>query len=245
MRKIFTATIVAALTSLSSVAQAAESGEPLPEVHWSWSGIFGTFDRAQLQRGFQVYTDICSGCHSLNLLSYRNLDRIGFNEEQIKQIAAAVSVPAVPNDEGEIVDRPGLPSDKFKAPFANEQAARASNNGALPPDLSLIVKARAGGADYLHGLLTGYGDPPADMKMADGMNYNKYFPGHQIAMPPPLSGTPEEVDQMAKDVTAFLAWAAEPETESRKETGVGVLLFLVILSAMMFATKKKIWSPLH
>jgi len=245
MRKFFTATIVAALTGLSGVAQAAEGGEPLPEVHWSWSGIFGTFDRTQLQRGFQVYTDICSGCHSLNLVSYRNLDKIGFDEEQIKQIAAAVSVPAPPNDEGEIVDRPGLPSDKFKAPFANEQAARASNNGALPPDLSLMVKARVGGADYLHGLLTGYGDPPADMKMADGMNYNKYFPGHQIAMPPPLSGTEEEVDQMAKDVTAFLAWAAEPETESRKETGVGVLLFLVILSAMMFATKKKIWAGLH
>jgi ubiquinol-cytochrome c reductase cytochrome c1 subunit len=245
MRKFITATFVAALTGLSGVAQASEGGEPLPEVHWSWSGIFGTFDRAQLQRGFQVYTDICSGCHSLNLLSYRNLNRIGFDEEQVKQIAAAVSVPAVPNDEGEIVDRPGLPSDKFKAPFANEQAARASNNGALPPDLSLIVKARVGGADYIHGLLTGYGDPPADMKMADGMNYNKYFPGHQIAMPPPLNGTPEEVDQMAKDVTAFLAWAAEPETESRKETGVGVLLFLVILSAMMFATKKKIWADLH
>jgi ubiquinol-cytochrome c reductase cytochrome c1 subunit len=140
MRKFITATFVAALTGLSGRPGGGRH-EPLPEVHWSWSGIFGTFDRAQLQRGFQVYTDICSGCHSLNLLSYRNLDKIGFNEEQIKQIAAAVSVPAPPNDEGEIVDRPGSPSDKFKAPVANAQAARASNNGALPPDLSLIVKA--------------------------------------------------------------------------------------------------------
>jgi ubiquinol-cytochrome c reductase cytochrome c1 subunit len=244
MRKFITATVVAALTGLGGVAHASE-GVELPEVHWSWGGIFGTFDRAQLQRGYQVYADICSGCHSLNLLSYRNLTEIGFSEDDVKKIAAAISVPAAPNDEGEIVDRPALPSDRFKAPFANEQAARASNNGALPPDLSLIVKARVGGADYLHALMTGYGDPPADMKMAEGMNYNKYFPGHQIAMPQPISGTPEEVDQMARDVTAFLAWAAEPEMERRKEAGVGVLLFLILLAAMMFATKKKTWSDLH
>lgn len=253
MRKFLTATIVAALTGLSGIAQAAEGGEPLPEVQWSWSGIFGTFDRGALQRGFQVYNEVCSGCHSLNLLSYRNLSDIGFDEEQIKQIAAAATVTDGPNGEGEMFERPGLPSDKFKAPFANEQAARAANNGALPPDLSLIVKARVGGANYLHGLITGYGEPPADMKMADGMNYNKYFPGQQIAMLQPLSdgavtyadGTEATLDQMSMDVTAFLAWAAEPETEHRKETGVGVLLFLVILSAMLFATKKKIWSELH
>jgi ubiquinol-cytochrome c reductase cytochrome c1 subunit len=244
MRKFITATVVAALTGLSGVAQAAE-GVELPEVHWSWAGIFGTFDRAQLQRGFQVYSDICAGCHSLNLLSYRNLADIGFSEDDVKKIAAAVSVPGAPNDDGEIVDRPALPSDKFKAPFPNEQAARASNNGALPPDLSLIVKARVGGADYLHALMTGYSDPPADMKMADGMNYNKYFPGHQIAMPQPITGTDEEINKMAEDVTAFLAWAAEPEMERRKEAGVGVLLFLILLAAMMFATKKKIWSELH
>jgi ubiquinol-cytochrome c reductase cytochrome c1 subunit len=178
-------------------------------------------------------------------VSYRNLGDIGFSEEDVKNIAAAVSVPNVPNDEGEILDRPGLPSDKFKSPFANEQAARAANNGALPPDLSLMVKARVGGPDYLHGILTGYEDPPQGMQMAEGMNYNKYFPGHQIAMPPPLSGTPEEVDKMAQDVTAFLAWAAEPEMEHRKETGVAAILFLIILTAMLFATKKKIWSELH
>ena len=155
MRKLFTATVVAALTGLSGVAQAAEGGEPLPEVNWSWSGIFGTFDKASLQRGFQVYSDVCSGCHALKQLSYRNLSGIGFSEDQIKQIAAAASITDGPNDDGEMFERPGLPSDKFKHPFANDQAARAANNGALPPDLSLIVKARAGGADYIHGILTG------------------------------------------------------------------------------------------
>ncbi|HVR69040.1 MAG TPA: cytochrome c1 [Verrucomicrobiae bacterium] len=253
MRKFFTAAVVAALTGLSGVAQASEGGEALPEVHWSWNGIFGTFDRAALQRGFQIYNDVCSACHSLHLLSYRNLSDIGFDEEQIKQIAAAATITDGPNDEGEMFERPGLPSDRFKSPFANPQAARAANNGALPPDLSLIIKARVGGADYLHGILTGYSEPPADMKMAEGMNYNKFFPGHQIAMPQPLTdgavtyadGTEATLDQEARDVATFLAWAAEPETEHRKETGVGVLLFLVLLSAMMFATKKKIWSELH
>ena len=253
MRKLFTATVVAALTGLSGVAQAAEGGEPLPEVNWSWSGIFGTFDKASLQRGFQVYSDVCSGCHALKQLSYRNLSGIGFSEDQIKQIAAAASITDGPNDDGEMFERPGLPSDKFKHPFANDQAARAANNGALPPDLSLIVKARAGGADYIHGILTGYGEAPADMKMAEGMNYNKYFPGHQIAMPQPLQdgavtyadGTEATLDQEARDVVTFLAWAAEPETEHRKETGVATILFLVILAAMLFATKKKIWSEVH
>jgi ubiquinol-cytochrome c reductase cytochrome c1 subunit len=253
MRKLFTATVVAALTGLSGVAQAAEGGEPLPEVNWSWSGIFGTFDKASLQRGFQVYSDVCSGCHALKQLSYRNLSGIGFSEDQIKQIAAAASITDGPNDDGEMFERPGLPSDKFKHPFANDQAARAANNGALPPDLSLIVKARAGGADYIHGILTGYGEAPADMKMAEGMNYNKYFPGHQIAMPQPLQdgavtyadGTEATLDQEARDIVTFLAWAAEPETEHRKETGVATILFLVILAAMLFATKKKIWSALH
>lgn len=253
MRKLLTATVVAALTGLSGIAQAAEGGEALPEVHWSWSGIFGTFDRAALQRGFQVYSEVCSGCHAMKQLSYRQLADIGFSEEQIKLIAAAATITDGPNDDGEMFERPGLPSDKFKTPFANDQAARAANNGALPPDLSLMVKARVGGADYAHGLMIGYGEPPAEMKMAEGMNYNKYFPGHQIAMPPPLSdgavtyadGTEATVDQMAKDVTTFLAWAAEPETEHRKQTGVAVILFLVILSAMLFATKKKIWAALH
>lgn len=253
MRKVLTATIVAALTGLSGIVQASEGGEAFPAVHWSWDGIFGTFDRGALQRGFQVYTEVCSACHSLNQVYYRNLGDIGFNEDHIKQTAAAVSVPGVPNEEGEIVERPGLPSDKFKAPFANEQAARAANNGALPPDLSLIAKARVGGADYLHCLLTGYGEPPAEIKLADGMSYNKCFPGHQIAMPQPLNdgavtyadGTEATVDQMARDVVTFLAWTAEPETEHRKETGVAVILFLVVFAAMLFATKKKIWAELH
>jgi ubiquinol-cytochrome c reductase cytochrome c1 subunit len=253
MRKLFTATVVAALTGLSGVAHAAEGGEPLPEVNWSWNGIFGTFDKVSLQRGFLVYSEVCSACHSLKQLSYRNLSGIGFSEDQIKQIAAAASITDGPNDDGEMFERPGLPSDKFKHPFPNDQAARAANNGALPPDLSLIVKARAGGADYIHGILTGYGEAPADLKLAEGMNYNKYFPGHQIAMPQPLQdgsvtyadGTEATLDQEARDVVTFLAWAAEPETEHRKETGVATILFLVILAAMLFATKKKIWSEVH
>jgi ubiquinol-cytochrome c reductase cytochrome c1 subunit len=253
MRKVLTAALVAALTGVSAPSQASEGGESLPEVHWSWDGIFGTFDRAQLQRGFQVYTDVCAACHSLNYLSYRNLADIGFGEAQIKQVAAAASITDGPNDDGEMFERPGIPSDKFKAPFANEKAARASNNGALPPDLSLIVKARVGGADYLYGVITGYGEPPADMKLAEGMSYNKYFPGHQIAMPQPLQdgavtyadGKQATLDEAARDVVAFLAWSAEPETEHRKETGVAAILFLVILAAMLFATKKKIWSEVH
>src|SRR5262249_1298320 len=151
----------------------------IPEEHWSFQGIFGTFDRPALQRGFQVYKDVCSACHSMSLLHYRDLQDIGLSEDQVKQIAASVQVTDGPDDAGEMFERPGRPSDPFKAPFPNEQAARAANNGALPPDLSLIVLARKGGADYMHALLTGFGDPPADMKMAPGMNYNKYFPGNQ------------------------------------------------------------------
>jgi ubiquinol-cytochrome c reductase cytochrome c1 subunit len=158
-----------------------------------------------------------------------------------------------PNDEGEMFERPGRPSDKFHRPFANEKAARAANNGAYPPDLSLIVKARPDGANYLYGLLTGYSEAPAGVAMGEGMNYNKYFPGHQIAMPPPLSensvtysdGTPASVDQMSKDLTTFLAWTAEPELEDRKRTGIKVILFLLVLTGLLYAAKRKIWAAVH
>jgi ubiquinol-cytochrome c reductase cytochrome c1 subunit len=189
----------------------------------------------------------------MNLMHYRNLQDIGFSEDQVKQIAASVQVTDGPNDAGDMFERPGRPSDTFKPPFANENAARAANNGALPPDLSLIVKARKGGADYVHGILTGYSDPPADMKMAEGMNYNKYFPGHQIAMPPPLSdgavtypdGTKATVDQMASDVSNFLTWASEPKLEERHFIGVKSVLFLIVLTVLLYGAKRKIWAAVH
>ena len=215
-----------------------------------FQGIFGTYDRAALARGFQVYKEICSACHSMNLMHYRNLQDIGFSADQVKEIAASVQVTDGPNDAGDMFERPGRPSDTFKPPFANENAARAANNGALPPDLSLIVK---GGADYVDEILTGFGDPPADMKMAQGMYYNKYFPGHQIAMPPPLSDgavtypdrTKATVDQMASDVSNFLAWASEPKLEERHFMGGKSVLFLIVLTVLLYGAKRKIWAAVH
>jgi ubiquinol-cytochrome c reductase cytochrome c1 subunit len=254
MRRPLLALLTAALigSAAGGTALAAEAPTP-PELHWSFQGIFGTYDRAALARGFQVYKEICSACHSMNLMHYRNLQDIGFSEDQVKQIAASVQVTDGPNDAGDMFERPGRPSDTFKPPFANENAARAANNGALPPDLSLIVKARKGGADYVHGILTGYSDPPADMKMAEGMNYNKYFPGHQIAMPPPLSdgavtypdGTKATVDQMASDVSNFLTWASEPKLEERHFIGVKSVLFLIVLTVLLYGAKRKIWAAVH
>ncbi len=254
---------ITALVGITAVLFVAAS--PKHEVHvekesWSFQGFFGKFDRPQLARGFQVYKEVCSACHSMNLLSYRNLQEIGFSEAAVKEIAASVTVMDGPNDEGEMFERPGKPSDRFKAPFANEQAARAGNNGALPPDLSLIARSRAGagfgafeGADYIHGILTGYEEAPADFKMTEGMNYNKGFAGHQIAMPNPLSdgavtyadGTQASVDQMARDVSVFLTWAGEPNYESRIRTGLKAMLFLVAFTLIAYAAKRKIWARVH
>ncbi|HEY8014811.1 MAG TPA: cytochrome c1 [Dongiaceae bacterium] len=254
MRRPLLALLTAALigSAAGGTALAAEAPTP-PELHWSFQGIFGTYDRAALARGFQVYKEICSACHSMNLMHYRNLQDIGFSEDQVKQIAASVQVTDGPNDAGDMFERPGRPSDTFKPPFANENAARAANNGALPPDLSLIVKARKGGPDYVNGILTGFSDPPADMKMAQGMYYNKYFPGHQIAMPPPLSdgavtypdGTKATVDQMASDVSNFLTWASEPKLEERHFIGVKSVLFLIVLTVLLYGAKRKIWAAVH
>ena len=232
--------------------RAAEAPEP-PEQPWSFGGLFGTFDRGAAQRGLQVYRQVCQACHSLRLIAFRNLEGLGFNEEQIKQIAASYEVTDGPNDEGQMFQRPGRASDRFPPPFPNEKAARAANNGAYPPDLSLIVKARDGGADYLHAILTGYKEPPQGMVMQQGMQYNEYFPGHQIAMPPPLNEGQVEypapmkstVPQMSRDVATFLAWAAEPEMEVRKRTGVKVILFLLVLTGMLYAVKRKIWADVH
>ena len=221
-----------------------------PQLNWSFSGILGTFDRASQQRGLQVYKEVCSGCHGMRLLAYRNLKSIGYNDDEIKAFAAENSVNSI-NDDGEVIERPARPSDKFVSPYPNDKAARAANGGAYPPDLSLIVKARPDGANYLHALLTGYVDAPAEKKVPDGMYYNKYYSGNLIGMPQPLyddgveyaDGTKATPDQMAKDVTAFLAWASEPEMEERKQLGITVILFLLVLTILSYFAMKQIWAP--
>ena len=232
-------------------ARAAAAADDLPR--WSFDGVFGSYDRAAAKRGFQVYHDVCSACHSLNLVYYRNLQQIGFTEDEVKAFAAEKQVNDGPNDQGEMYQRPGRPSDHIVPPFANEQQARMANNGALPPDLSVITKARKGGPDYIYSVLTGFVDAPEGVKVPDGMFYNTAFPGHAIAMPPPLvdgavtfaDGTNATVPQMAADVVTFLNWAAEPELEARKKLGVQVLIYLVLLTAMLYAVKRKVWSALH
>jgi len=224
-----------------------------PKQPWSFNGPFGTFDRASMQRGFQVYKEVCSNCHSMKEIYYRNLTSIGLSEEQVKAIAASVTVPGGTDDSGQPVERPALPSDHFRSPFANDKAARSANGGALPPDQSLIVKARENGPDYVHALLNGYRDAPAGVKVGEGQYYNEYFPGNQLAMPPPLhdgavsyaDGTPATVEQMSRDVTQFLTWTSNPEMESRKRMGVKVVLFLALMTGLTYAVKKKVWKDVH
>jgi ubiquinol-cytochrome c reductase cytochrome c1 subunit len=245
--------LAAAVTVLLAFPAVASEAPVPPKQSWSFSGPFGTYDRAALQRGFQVYKDVCAGCHSLRHVYYRDLAALGYNEDEIKAIAAAVEVEDGPNDQGEMFMRPGRPYDRFKSPFPNDNAARAANNGAFPPDLSVITKARPHGHDYLFALMTGYKEPPADMKMTEGMHYNTAFAGHQIAMVPPLSegsieykdSTKATVPQMAGDVTTFLAWAAEPEMEERKRLGYKVLLFLLVLTGVLYAAMRRVWSKVH
>lgn len=250
MRKLLLAGFASLV--LAGPAVAAEE-TALPGQSWSFAGAFGTFDRASLQRGYQVYKEVCASCHSMNLIRFRDLGALGFNEDEIKAIAAEYEATDGPNDQGEMFQRPARPSDKFKAPFANDNAARAANNGALPPDLSLMAKARRGGPNYTYALMTGYSDPPPGATLMDGMSYNKFFPGHQIAMPKPLNpdqvtfadGTKSTVEQMSHDVSTFLAWTAEPELEARKRLGVKVILFLIILTGLLYATKRKVWGAVH
>lgn len=248
--------VLALLLSLLSVPAFANEEAPLhsPEGGWPQQGMFGTFDRGALQRGFAVYKQVCAACHSLKLLSYRNLADLGYNEAEIKAIAADVQVQDGPNDQGEMFDRAGRPSDHFKSPFANDNAARAANNGALPPDLSLIIKARHNGPDYVYSLLLGYKDAPADVKLMPGMNYNPVFAGGQIGMPSPLSaddlvsysdGTKATREQMAKDVVQFLNWAADPHMEERKRIGIRVVLFLLVMAGVLYAAKVQIWRKVH
>ena len=243
------ALLLGAALPTAGAALAQEETPPLPHEVWSFAGPFGTYDRAAAQRGYQVYKEVCSNCHSMKEAYYRDLAGIGLDEQQIAATAASVDIPSI-GDDGQPNTRPGLPSDHFRSPYPNDLAARAALNGALPPDLSDIIKAREGGGDYIYALLTGYSDPPAGMKMGEGMNYNKYFPGHQIAMPQPLhdgqvtygDGTPASVEQMARDVVTFLAYVSEPEMEVRKRTGVKVVLFLVFLTGLTYAVKRKVWA---
>lgn len=226
---------------------------PPKRVSWPFDGITGHVDKPAAQRGFQIYKEVCAACHGLSRVAFRSLSDIGFTEAEIKALAANYQIKDGPNDDGEMFERPGKPSDYFPPPYPNEQAARAAQNGAYPPDLSLIVKARAAGANYLYSLLIGYAAAPAGMHLGDGMSYNPYFPGGQIAMPAPLSdgqvtyedGTAASLDQMAHDVTVFLQWAAEPEMEARKQMGIKVLMYLFIFTAFMYVAKRKLWRKIH
>jgi len=234
LREIF----IVFLNLLISDEPWANQQPPLPQEKWSFDQVFGTYDRAELQRGFQVYQQVCSTCHGLSHISYRHLKALGFSEAKIKAIAA---------------QKEGKPSDYFPNPFVNEKAARAANNGANPPDLSLIIKARKEGPHYVKALLKGYIEPSVGIQLAPGMSYNLYFSGHQIAMAPPLSdnlvqyadGTPATVDQMAHDVVTFLAWASEPEMEERKHLGVKILTYLLVFTVLMGLVKRRTWRRLE
>ncbi|MDX2221168.1 MAG: cytochrome c1 [Rhodospirillaceae bacterium] len=246
----------AAALSLVSIAapRAAEVGPPLMTVDWTFKGPFGKFDKMQLQRGLQVYREICASCHSLKYIAFRNLADLGYSEGQIKAIAAEYEYPDI-DDEGSEITRPGKASDYFPNPYPNENFARASNNGSLPPDLSLMTKAREGGPDYLYSLILGYEEPPPGIEMMDGMNYNKYFAdgNFQIAMAQQLAdelityadGTPATAQQLAQDVTAFLHWAAEPKLEARNATGFRVMIYTLIFTILAFVLKKRIWARLE
>jgi ubiquinol-cytochrome c reductase cytochrome b/c1 subunit len=267
--------LAAALSGLAPLVASAQEADAPPRQHWSFSGPFGTFDQAQLQRGFKIYREVCSNCHSLKLLSFRNLADSGgpgFTEAQAAAIAGTFQVTDGPNDEGQMFQRPGKIADYFPAPFANDQAARAALGGKLPPDMSDLAKARSyewgfpqfvfdaflmyqeDGPDYIHAIINGYTDPPAGFPMPPGGQYNKYFPGGALGMPKPLSdgqveytdGTPTTVDQYGKDVAAFLMWAAEPKLDARKQLGFQVMVFLFVFTGLLYFTKKKVWhAVLH
>jgi len=238
---------------LGGNAVAQEEAPHPPHQGWPFYGVFGTYDQATLQRGYQVYKEVCSACHAVKHLYFRDLTELGYSEDQVKGMATQAQVQDGPNDEGQMFQRPGRPSDPMPKPFPNDQAARAANNGALPPDLSLIVKAREGGADYVYAILTGFKDPPKDFKMTEGTYYNEYFAGHQIKMPPPLTdgqvkfadGAPDKVADEARDVVSFLTWAAEPNLDQRHRMGFKVMLFLIIATGVFYAAKRKIWSRIE
>lgn len=279
---------LSALTGASGAAETAAAHHEIVRQPWSFAGFKGQFDRAQLQRGFQVYKEVCAACHGLNRVYFRNLAEPGgpvFPEAAVRELAAGWpnQIPEM-NDQGEIAGkggelfkRPAKLSDPILGPYLNDKQARAAQNGALPPDLSVIAKARGvhrevhwaihpflmlgdilqgyqeGGPDYLYALLTGYTEPPADVTVGEGMSFNTAFPGHQLAMPPPLSdgsityqdGTKPTVDNYARDVSAFLAWAADPSLDQRKRIGWVVMLYLLVTTVLLYFGKRRIWSKLH
>lgn len=243
--------VVILLSSVSSAVAAGKGVKP-KQMEWTFDGAFGTYDRAALQRGLHVYRQVCAACHALDHIYYRNLEALGYSEDQIKNIAAEYMVMDGPDDEGEMFERTAISSDRYKKPYPNRQAAMAANNGAYPPDLSLITKARADGSNYLYSLLTGYEDPPEGVELLSGQYWNKYMPGHIIAMAPPLmdgqiayeDGSPETVEQYSKDITYFLTWAADPYMEDRKRTGIKVILYLIVFAGIMYGVKKKLWADL-
>ncbi|MBR1218176.1 cytochrome b N-terminal domain-containing protein [Bradyrhizobium sp. U87765 SZCCT0131] len=261
-------------TSGTSRAEDAHSQPTPPSIKWSFAGPLGKFDQGQLQRGLKVYKEVCSNCHSLNYIAFRNIadpGGPGYSEAQAASLASEYKIKDGPNDQGEMFERPGRPADYFPAPFPNDQAARAANGGALPPDLSLMAKARGyergfpqflidlvmqfqeKGPNYIAALLQGYEDAPKGFALPAGSNYNKYFPGHALGMPKPLSdgqvtyddGSPQTVQQYATDVAAFLMWTAEPKLEARKKLGLQVFIFLIVLSFMLYFTKRKVWANAH
>ncbi len=271
-RTILALAVAGSLLGLAVAPAAAQDhdGPVPPRQKWSFSGPFGHFDRGQLQRGFKVYKEVCAVCHGLKYVAFRNLEGLGYSEAQVKAIAAEYKIQDGPNDQGEMFERAGRPADYFPTPWPNENAARARYNG-VPPDFSVLAKARTyergfpwfvfdiftqyqeQGPDYLVALMNGYENAPQGFTLPSGSNYNKYFPGHAIGMPKPLSdgqveytdGTPATVAQYTKDVTSFLMWAAEPHLEARKKLGFMVIIFLVVLSGLLYFTKKKVWKDIH
>ena len=253
MKKLIKLILILSFFSLNSVQTFAAEKVDYLKTDWSFKGLFGKFDRAALQRGYQVYTEVCASCHSMKYLSYRNLSEQGgpeFSEAAAKAIAASFEVKDGPNADGEMFTRPGKLSDKFVMPYDNVKAAQAANGGAYPPDMSVLVKARGGGVDYIYSLLQGYEDPPSGVTLDDGVYYNKYMYGNKIRMAAPLSdgiveygdGTNASVEQMSKDVTTFLMWAAEPHLEARHQMGFKAIVYLIILTILVYFSMKKIWS---
>ena len=279
LRKLSIIAAVVGLMTAGLAAPAFASGhkEEPPKINWSFNGPFGKFDQAQLQRGYKVYREVCSACHSMSLVSFRNLGDKGgpfYNEKYknsndnpwVKAIAKDYEVADIDSETGDAIKRPATPADRFVAPFPNEPAARASNGGALPPDMSLLAKAREGGPDYIHAIVTGYKDAPKGLKVGANQHYNPYMagdltsawsgnhehvpPGGFIAMAPPLKdglvsfddGTKSTLDQQARDVSAFLMWAAEPKLEERKKMGFAVILYLLMFSGLLYASYRKVWK---
>jgi len=282
IRTALQALVLAAVVAPTPLLAASEAVH-IDRQKWSFAGVTGTFDKAQLQRGYQIYKEVCAVCHAMKRISFRNLAQAGgpaFPEESVKALAASFKVEDGPDDNGKMFQRPGKLADPLPSPFKNEKEARSIHNGAYPPDLSLIARARnveylgpwylhpfsmvrdvvngyqEGGADYLYALLTGYRNPPGNLKLADGMNFNAAFPGYQIAMVPPLAkdnfikyqadaGATGSLEQNARDVTAFLSWAADPKHDERKRMGWKVLLYLLVTSVLLYFAKKRLWAKVH